>query len=53
MAKKDRLRIQREYAQFLDAKINAKLMKNSKNKNNGLGTIQNRGYEVGYPNPYQ
>ena len=29
------------------------LMKNSKNKNNGLGTIQNSGYEVGYSNPYQ
>jgi hypothetical protein len=49
----ERLRIQREYAQFLDAQINAKNIKNSKNKNNGLGPIQNTGYEVGGPNPYQ
>ena len=53
LTNKDRLRIQREYAQFLDAQINAKLMKNSKNKNNGLGNIQSSGYEVGGPNPYQ
>ena len=53
LTNKDRLRIQREYAQFLDAQINAKLMKNSKTKNNGLGNIQSSGYEVGGPNPYQ
>ena len=49
----DRIRIQREYAQFLDAQINAKNMKNSKNKNNGLGPVQSGGYDVGGPNPYQ
>ena len=49
----DRLRIQREYAQFLDAQINAKMIKNSKNRNNGLGQIQNTGYDIGGPNPYQ
>ena len=49
----ERLRIQREYAQFLDAQINAKNIKNSKNKNNGLGPVQSTGYEVGGPNPYQ
>ena len=48
----DRLRIQREYAQFLDEQINAKSMKN-KERNNGLGQIQETGYEVGGPNPYQ
>ena len=49
----DRLRIQREYAQFLDAQINAKSIKNSKNRNNGLGVVQSSGYDVGGPNPYQ
>ena len=49
----DRLRIQREYAQFLDSQINAKMIKNSKNRNNGLGTVQNTGYDVGGINPYQ
>ena len=53
LTKADRLRIQREYAQFLDAQINAKNIKNNKNKNNGLGTLQNSGYDVGGPNPYQ
>jgi len=48
----DRLRIQREYAQFLDEQINAKSIKN-KVRNNGLGQIQDTGYEVGGPNPYQ
>ena len=47
----DRLRIQREYAQFLDAQINAKNIK--KNKNNGLNMVQSSGYEVEGPNPYQ
>ena len=51
MTNADRLRIQREYAQFLDAQINAKNIK--KNKNNGLGTIQSSGYDIGGPNPYQ
>lgn len=48
----DRLRIQREYAQFLDEQINAKSIKN-KVRNNGLGQIQDTGYEVSGPNPYQ
>ena len=51
MTNADRLRIQREYAQFLDAQINAKNIK--KNKNNGLGSIQSSGYDIGGPNPYQ
>ena len=49
----DRLRIQREYAQFLDAQINAKMIKNSKNRNNGLNQVQSTGYDIGGPNPYQ
>ena len=48
----ERLRIQREYAQFLDAQINAKSIKN-KARNNGLGSTQSTGYDVGGPNPYQ
>ena len=52
LTKSERLRIQREYAQFLDAQINAKNIKN-KIKNNGLGPVQSTGYEVGGPNPYQ
>lgn len=52
LTKTERLRIQREYAQFLDAQINAKNIKN-KIKNNGLGPVQSTGYEVGGPNPYQ
>ena len=36
----DRLRIQREYAQFLDSQINAKNMRENKNKNNGLNMVQ-------------
>ena len=49
----DRLRIQREYAQFLDSQINAKNIKNGKNKNDGLNMVQSSGYEVEGPNPYQ
>ena len=49
----DRLRIQREYAQFLDSQINAKNMKEGKNKNNGLNQVQSSVYEVEGPNPYQ
>jgi hypothetical protein len=52
LTKSERLRIQREYAQFLDAQINAKNIKN-KVKNNGLGSVQSTGYDVGGPNPYQ
>jgi hypothetical protein len=52
LTKSERLRIQREYAQFLDAQINAKNIKN-KIKNNGFGPVQSTGYEVGGPNPYQ
>ena len=48
----DRIRIQREYAQFLDAQINAKMIKNSKNRNNGLNQVQSTGYDLGGPNPY-
>ena len=53
LTKSDKLRIQREYAQFLDAQINAKNIKNMKNKNNGLGQNQSSGYELEGPNPYQ
>ena len=49
----DRLRIQREYAQFLDSQINAKNIRENKNKNNGLNMVQSSGYEVEGPNPYQ
>ena len=49
----DRLRIQREYAQFLDSQINAKNMRENKNKNNGLNMVQSSGYEVEGPNPYE
>ena len=49
----DRLRIQREYAQFLDSQINAKNKRNGKNKNDGLNMVQSSGYEVEGPNPYQ
>ena len=49
----DRLRIQREYAQFLDSQINAKSMRENKNKNNGLNMVQSSGYEVEGPNPYE
>ena len=53
LTKADRLRIQREYAQFLDTQINAKNLKNNMNKNNGLGPgISNNEYNTG-PNPYQ
>ena len=47
----DRLRIQREYAQFLDSQINAKNLKNK--KNNGLNMEQSSGYEIEGPNPYE
>ena len=49
----DRLRIQREYAQFLDKQINAKNLRDNKNKNNGLNLVQSSGYEVEGPNPYE
>ena len=49
----DRLRIQREYAQFLDSQINAKNMRENRNKNNGLNLVQSSGYEVEGPNPYE
>ena len=49
----DRLRIQREYAQFLDSQINAKNMRDNRNKNNGLNLVQSSGYEVEGPNPYE
>ena len=49
----DRLRIQREYAQFLDSQINAKNKRNGKNKNDGLNMVQSSGYELEGPNPYQ
>ena len=49
----DRLRIQREYAQFLDKQINAKNLRENKNKNNGLNLVQSSGYEVEGPNPYE
>ena len=49
----DRLKIQREYAQFLDSQINAKNMKEGKNKNNGLNQVQTSTYEVEVPIPYQ
>ena len=49
----DRLRIKREYAQFLDSQINAKNLREKKNKNNGLNIVQNSGYEVEGPNPYE
>ena len=38
----DRLRIQREYAQFLDSQINAKNMRENKNKNNGLNMVYHK-----------
>ena len=53
LTKGDRLRIQREYAQFLDSQINAKNMRENKNKNNGLNMVQSSGYEVEGPNPYE
>ena len=49
----DRLRIKREYAQFLDSQINAKILREKKNKNNGLNVVQSSGYEVEGPNPYE
>ena len=49
----DRIRIQKEYAQFLDSQINAKNMRNNRIKNNGLNNIQSNEYEVPGPNPYQ
>ena len=49
----DRLRIKREYAQFLDSQINAKNLREKKNKNNGLNIVQSSGYEVEGPNPYE
>ena len=51
--KADRLRIQREYAQFLEAQINAKNIKNNKNRNNGLNQLPKTAYDFGGPNPYQ
>ena len=49
----DRLRIQREYAQFLDSQINAKNIRENRNKNNGLNLVQSSGYEAEGPNPYE
>ena len=40
-------------AQFLDSQINAKNMRENKNKNNGLNIFQSCGYELEGPNPYE
>ena len=53
LKKEDRIRIQKEYAQFLDAQINAKNIKNNKNQNNGLRLVQSCCYNMEGPNPYQ
>ena len=46
LKKEDRIRIQKEYAQFLDAQINAKNIKNNKNQNNGLRLVQSCCYNM-------
>ena len=55
LTKSDKLRLQREYAQFLDTQINEKNMKNKNNinNNNNLETNQNTGNDNEGPNPYQ